>query len=84
MALHARGGLVGLVPNGSCADHRDMTYIIERKTRFYVVAYDGINPATGRERRRWHPAGHSRLTPKRSPHGLKQWQQPTRRSRPGN
>ena len=60
MALHARGGLVGSVPNGSCADHMDMTYIIERKTRFYVVAYDGINPTTGRERRRWHPAGHSR------------------------
>ena len=37
-----------------------MAYIIERKNRFYVVAYDGIDPATGRERRRWHPAGHSR------------------------
>lgn len=37
-----------------------MAYIIERKNRFYVVTYDGIDPATGRERRRWHPAGHSR------------------------
>jgi integrase len=37
-----------------------MAYIIERKNRFYVVAYDGIDPATGRERRRWHPTGHSR------------------------
>lgn len=37
-----------------------MAYIIQRKDRFYVVTYDGIDPATGRERRRWHPAGHSR------------------------
>jgi hypothetical protein len=26
-----------------------MAYIIERKTRFYVVTYDGTDPATGRE-----------------------------------
>lgn len=38
-----------------------MTYIVQRKTRFYVVAYDGIDPITGREHRRWHPAGHSRV-----------------------
>ena len=37
-----------------------MAYIIERNTRFDVVAYDGIDPLTGRERRRWHPAGRSR------------------------
>ena len=37
-----------------------MTYIIQRQNRFYVVAYEGTDPATGRERRRWHPAGHSR------------------------
>jgi len=37
-----------------------MTYIVQRKDRFYVVAYDGTDPLTGRERRRWHPAGHSR------------------------
>jgi hypothetical protein len=37
-----------------------MAYIIQRKDRFYVVAYDGIDPITGRERRRWHPAGHDR------------------------
>ncbi|HUF99610.1 MAG TPA: site-specific integrase [Ilumatobacter sp.] len=34
-----------------------MAYIIERNDRFYVVAYDGNDPYTGRERRRWHPAG---------------------------
>ena len=37
-----------------------MAYIIERNHRFYVVAYDGIDPLTERERRRWHPAGRSR------------------------
>ncbi len=37
-----------------------MAYIIERKNRFYVVAYDGLDPLTGKERRRWHPAGHDR------------------------
>jgi hypothetical protein len=37
-----------------------MAYIVTRNQRFYVVAYDGIDPLTGRERRRWHPAGASR------------------------
>ena len=37
-----------------------MAYIISRHNRFYVVAYDGVDPATGRERRRWHSAGTSR------------------------
>src|SRR5205814_9482725 len=37
-----------------------MTYIVQRKDRFYVVAYDGLDPLTGKERRRWHPVGHNR------------------------
>jgi hypothetical protein len=37
-----------------------MTYIVQRKDRFYVVAYDGVDPLTGRERRCWHPVGHDR------------------------
>src|SRR5262245_8190275 len=37
-----------------------MTYIVERNSRFYVVAYDGLDPLTGRERRRWIPIGHDR------------------------
>ena len=37
-----------------------MAYIIERNNRFYVIAYDGIDPISGRERRRWYPAGRSR------------------------
>ncbi len=34
-----------------------MTYIVQRKDRFYVVDYDGLDPLTGKERRRWHPVG---------------------------
>lgn len=37
-----------------------MAYIVSRKNRFYVVAYDGIDPVTGKERRKWLPAGHAR------------------------
>ena len=36
-----------------------MAYIIERNNRFHVVAYDGVDPATGKERRLWHSAGTS-------------------------
>jgi hypothetical protein len=52
--------IVGLAPNGSRADEVGMAYIVTRNSRFYVVAYLGIDPLTGRERRRWHPAGASR------------------------
>jgi hypothetical protein len=37
-----------------------MSYIVGRNSRFYVVAYNGHDPITGRERRRWHPAGTDR------------------------
>jgi hypothetical protein len=37
-----------------------MCYIVQRKDRFYVVAYDGIEPLSGRERRRWVPVGADR------------------------
>ncbi|MGA7758903.1 MAG: site-specific integrase [Ilumatobacteraceae bacterium] len=37
-----------------------MSYIVQRNHRFYVVAYNGHDPITGRERRRWHPAGTER------------------------
>ena len=35
-------------------------YVAQRRNRFYAVIYDGIDPITGRERRRWHPAGTDR------------------------
>ena len=34
-----------------------MSYIVQRNQSFYVVAYNGRDPITGAERRRWHPAG---------------------------
>jgi integrase len=37
-----------------------MSYIVQRQDRFYVVAY-GTDPLTGKERRRWHAAGHDRV-----------------------
>ncbi len=35
-------------------------YVAQRRGRFYAVIYEGIDPITGRERRRWHPAGTDR------------------------
>ncbi len=37
-----------------------MTYIVQRRDLFYVVEYDGIDAISGKERRRWHPAGNHR------------------------
>jgi hypothetical protein len=42
------------------ADDQPMTYIVQRQDRFYVVAYDGLDPLSGKERRRWHPVGRDR------------------------
>ena len=35
-------------------------YVVERAGRFYVVIYEGRDPVSGRERRRWHAAGTDR------------------------
>ena len=35
-------------------------YITRKGDRWYVVIYEGLDPATGKERRRWHPAGTDR------------------------
>ena len=37
-----------------------MAYVVQRDGRFYAVVYDGLDPLTGRERRRWLPAGQRR------------------------
>jgi hypothetical protein len=50
--------IFGLAPSWSMP--HGMTYIVQRRDRFYVVAYNGLDPITGRERRRWHPAGTAR------------------------
>ena len=35
-------------------------YVARKGDRYYAVIYEGIDPITGRERRRWHPAGADR------------------------
>lgn len=32
-------------------------YVARKGSRYYAVIYEGRDPITGRERRRWHPAG---------------------------
>ena len=33
-----------------------MSSIVQRKDRYYLVAYDGLDPLSGKERRLWHPS----------------------------
>lgn len=40
-------------------------YIAQRRDRFYVIIYEGRNPVTGKEQRRWHPAGTDRADAER-------------------
>ena len=40
-------------------------YVANRRGRFYAVIYEGLDPVTGRERRRWHPAGTDRAEAER-------------------
>jgi hypothetical protein len=35
-------------------------YVAQRRGRFYAVIYEGPDPVTGKEIRRWHPAGTDR------------------------
>ena len=35
-------------------------YVVERDNRYCAVIYEGLDPATERERRHWHPAGRNR------------------------
>jgi integrase len=35
-------------------------YVARKGDRWYAVIYDGLDPVTGRECRRWHPAGRDR------------------------
>ena len=37
-------------------------YVARKGDRFYAVIYEGIDPNTGREHRRWHPAGADRAS----------------------
>lgn len=40
-------------------------YVATRRGRFYVVIYEGRDPVTGKELRRWHPAGTDRAEAER-------------------
>jgi len=35
-------------------------YTVKKGNRYYAVIFEGIDPQTGKERRRWHPAGTSK------------------------
>jgi hypothetical protein len=37
-----------------------VAYIVSKQNRFFVVTYDGLDPTTGKEHRRWHLTGDSR------------------------
>jgi len=40
-------------------------YVVQRAGRFYAVIYEGRDPISGRERRRWHAAGTNRADAER-------------------
>jgi integrase len=40
-------------------------YVTRKGNRWYAVIYEGLDPITGRERRRWHAAGTSRADAER-------------------
>ena len=45
-------------------------YVARKGDRWYAVIYEGLDPATGKERWRWHPAGTSGEDTKRLAAGL--------------
>jgi integrase len=40
-------------------------YVARKGNRWYAVIYEGLDPVTGKERRRWHPAGANRADAER-------------------
>src|SRR5688500_11980502 len=40
-------------------------HVRQRGDRFYAVIYEGLDPVTGQEIRRWHPAGTDRAAAER-------------------
>jgi hypothetical protein len=41
-------------------------YVARKGDRYYAVIYEGLDPLTCRERRRWHPASTDRAAAERS------------------
>ncbi len=54
-------------------------YVTQKGTRWYAVIYEGLDPVTGRERRRWHAAGTSRADAERLAASRRGAQRPQRR-----
>ncbi len=50
------------VPDGRALGKQILVrgYVARRGDRWYAIVYEGLDPVTGKERRRWHPAGTSR------------------------
>src|SRR5687768_10369673 len=46
-------------------EERVQGYVVTKGDRFYAVIYEGVDPITGRERRRWHAAGSDRASAER-------------------
>lgn len=42
-----------------------MAYLRRRGHRYYAVVYEGLDPVTGKERRKWHPVGADRAEAER-------------------
>ncbi|HKC82765.1 MAG TPA: hypothetical protein VKD46_02075 [bacterium] len=38
-------------------------YVVRKADQHYAVIYEGLDPVSGRERRRWYPAGPDRAAP---------------------
>ena len=56
----------GFRPSGPGGTEATMKgHMKQRGGRFYAVIYEGLDPATGREVRRWHPAGTDRAAAER-------------------
>ncbi len=45
-------------------------YTAKKGNRYYAVIYEGVDPATGKERRRWYPAGTRKADAERLVTGL--------------
>lgn len=55
-------------------------YTAKKGNRYYAVIYEGVDPATGKERRRWYPAGARKGRRRQARHGA--GQAPQRRGVP--
>lgn len=57
-------------PAGQRETNRVKGYVVRKGNQHYAVIYEGLDPITGRERRRWHPAGPDRAVAEALAHRL--------------